>query len=212
MFFAQKHNMKIIGITGGIASGKSTVTKMFEKLGATVLSADLDARAVLAPNTLALASVFTLFPETRKTDGTLDRSALAQRIFTSSEDKSRLEAITHPAIIARMENAIYTARGSGNDGLLFYEVPLLYERNLAYLFDAVVAVLATPALQAERLQARESAAGRRPLSEQEVTNRLASQMPPEAKAARAFSVVRTDTTLDAAEKQVREIWTKLKSQ
>jgi dephospho-CoA kinase len=198
--------MKIIGITGGIASGKSTVTGMFESLGATVRSADLDARAVLADDSPALSEVYSLFPSVRRADGSLDRAALAARIFADPQDKIRLEAITHPAIISRMRAAIDAARASSEPGVLFYEVPLLYERDLVNLFDAVVAVLATPALQAERLQAREAAAGRPRLSDRAIADRLAAQMPPEDKARRADYVIRTDTSLAETEKQVRHIW------
>jgi dephospho-CoA kinase len=198
--------MKIIGITGGIASGKSTVTGMFESLGATVRSADLDARAVLAEDSPALSEVYSLFPSFCRADGSLDRAALAARIFADPQDKIRLEAITHPAIISRMRAAIDDARASSEPGVLFYEVPLLYERDLANLFDAVVVVLATPALQAERLQARETAAGRPRLSDRAIADRLAAQMPPEEKARRADYVIRTDTSLAETEKQVRHIW------
>jgi dephospho-CoA kinase len=203
--------MKIIGITGGIASGKSTVTRMFEALGGISLSADLDARAVLSEGSPALAEVFTLFPEVRRPDGSLDRAALAARIFSDPSDKKRLESITHPAIISRMRAAIDAARASQEESILFYEVPLLYERDLADLFDAVIAVLATPSLQAERLQARERAAGRPALSESDITNRLAAQMSPDEKARLADHVIRTDSPLSQTEEQVRQVWNMLTS-
>lgn len=198
--------MKIVGVTGGIASGKSTVTGMFHALGAETRSADEDARNVLAPGAPALDAVFAAFPDVRRADGSLDRAALAARIFADPADKSRLEAITHPAIIDRMRAAIAAARAQAETGLLVYEVPLLYERNLVSLFDAIVAVLASPALQAERLQARETAAGRPPLSPAAVAERLAAQMPPEEKARRADYVIRTDLPLAETEAQVRRIW------
>lgn len=179
---------------------------MFERLGATVLSADVDARVVLADGSPALASVFALFPEVQRPGGSLDREALAFRIFTNAEDKKQLEAITHPAIISRMQSAIASARNAGERGVLLYEVPLLYERDLSYLFDAVIAILATPALQAERLQAREAAAGRPALSDQAVADRLAAQMPPEEKARRADYVIRTDSILADTEEQAAQIW------
>ncbi|MBC8103347.1 MAG: dephospho-CoA kinase [Cytophagales bacterium] len=198
--------MKIIGITGGIASGKSTVTKQFADLGASVLSADTDARAVLANGSPLLEKVFARFPETRRADGTLDRTALGARIFADPVAKAELEAITHPAIIARMRSAISMARSSNETGALVYEVPLLYERGLTTLFDVVIAVLATPQLQEERLQAREAAAGRPPLTSKAVADRLAAQMAPEEKARRADYVIRTDVPLIQTEEQVRRMW------
>jgi dephospho-CoA kinase len=141
----------------------------------------------------------------------LDRAALAARIFSDPGDKKRLEAITHPAIISRMRDAIDAARASKDEGILFYEVPLLYERGLAGLFDAVIAVLATPSLQAERLQARELAAGRPALSDSDTADRLAAQMSPEEKARLADYVIRTDTPLSQTEEQVRQIWDQIKA-
>jgi dephospho-CoA kinase len=201
--------VKIVGVTGGIASGKSTVTRMLAALGAETRSADEDARAVLVDGSPALAAVVSAFPEARRADGTLDRAALATCIFDDPQARERLEAITHPAIITRMTAAIRSARDSGS-GLLIYETPLLYEADLADLFDAVIAVIATPELQAERLQAREVAAGRPPLSPTAVAARLAALMPPEEKAHRADYVVRTDIPLGATKEQVERIATALR--
>ncbi len=184
---------------------------MFEALGATVRSADVDARLVLSDGSQALDAVYSLFPEVQQPDGTLNRSALASRIFTNAQDKARLESITHPLIIERIRSAIDAARASTDPGILFYEVPLLYERNLSNLFDAVVAVLATPELQAERLQAREARAGRPALTSDAVADRLAAQMPPEEKARRADYVIRTETTLAETEEQVQRVWDKIVS-
>jgi len=201
--------MQIVAITGGIASGKSTVTEMFRALGATVYSADTDARAVLAPDSPILSDVFTLFPEVRLTDGSLDRAALAARIFGAPEARKRLEAITHPEIIARMQATIDAARKAGSPGVLVYEVPLLYERDLAPLFDAVIAVLASPAQQAERLQAREARGGRPLLSVQAIQDRLAAQIAPEEKARRADYVVHTGGSLSTTEAEVTSVWRSL---
>jgi dephospho-CoA kinase len=105
-----------------------------------------------------------------------------------------------------MKDAITAARRSNDQNILFYEVPLLYERDLASLFDSVIAILATPQLQAERLQAREAAAGRPALSDSEIANRLAAQMSPLEKARRADYVIRTDTSLEDTKQQVRHLW------
>lgn len=201
--------MIVVGITGGIASGKSTVTRMLADRGAETRSADEDARAILADNSPVLDALLAAFPEARRSDGTLDRATLAGRIFAEPEARARLEAITHPAIIARMTAAIADARTREREGLLVYETPLLYEAGLADLFDAVIAVIATPELQAERLQAREATAGRAPLPPEAVAARLAAQMPPEEKARRAAYVVRTDVPLEETREQVRQIATAL---
>jgi len=197
--------MKIIGLTGGIASGKSTVTRMFAALGAQIASADTDARAVLEDPAL-LAQVFALFPETRTPENTLHRAALGQRIFADPAARARLEAILHPAIFARMQATIAAARPDTSTPALIYEVPLLYEKNRETLFDTIIAVLSTPAKQAERLQEREAAANRPALTPEQITERLHAQLPPEEKAKRANHVIRTDTTLEQTKEQVEQVW------
>lgn len=198
--------MMIVGVTGGIASGKSTVTRMLGDLGAETYSADVDARIVLELGSLTLAAVLGAFPDARAARGGLDRARLATHIFADPAARQTLEAITHPAIIARMRAAITKARESGGNGVLAYETPLLYEAELETLFDAVIATLAAPALQAERLQAREQAAGRPPLSSDAVADRLSAQLSPEEKARRADYVIRTNGLLIETEAQVRAVW------
>lgn len=200
--------MVIVGITGGIASGKSTITRMLAEQGAETGSADADARAVLADDPLTLEMVLRTFPEAKTAEGHLDRAKLAARIFSDRDARERLEAILHPVIIARMSDKIAAARLAG-PGVLAYETPLLYEARLEPLFDKVIAALATPELQRARLQVRASEAGRDPLTEDELTARLGAQMPPEEKARRADFVIRTDGSLAATGAQVREVWEQL---
>lgn len=203
--------MQILGLTGGIASGKSTVARMFAELGATVLSADLDARAVLEPASPTLTAVLNAFPEVRNTDGTVNRAALAARIFSDTDARKQLESLMHPAIFARMKEATDRARSSPTPGVMIYEVPLLFESRRESLFDGIVAVLANPAVQAERLQERERKAGRPPLTEEQITERLAAQMPPEEKARRADYVIHTDIPLEQTREQVIALWNRVSS-
>jgi dephospho-CoA kinase len=198
--------MKVVAVTGGIAGGKSTVIRMLGELGATIHSADEDARAVLAPGSPTLAAVLEAFPEARAADGTIDRAALGARIFGDAEARTRLNALMHPAIRVRMREAIDAARASTIPGVLAYEVPLLYEGGLETWFDWVIAVLASPAHQAQRLQAREAAAGRMPLTPEAIAERLSAQMPPEEKARRADFVVRTDVPLEETRAQAARVW------
>jgi dephospho-CoA kinase len=197
--------LKVIALTGGIAAGKSTVARMFAALGAQTASADEDARAVVEPGSPTLAAVFAVFPEVRRADGTLDRSALGARVFSDPAARKTLENITHPAIFMRMRERTSQAR-AGGEGVLVYEVPLLYEKSREEMFDAVVAVLASSEKQAERLQAREAAAGRAALTPEQIAERLSAQMPPEEKARRADYVIRTDVPLMETEEQVRRVW------
>ena len=193
-----------MGVTGGIATGKSTVTRLLAGRGAATCSADEDARAVLEPGSATLADVFAAFPSVRAGDGTLDRSRLAAEIFADTDARKQLETLTHPAIIARMQAAINAVRAAG--GLLVYETPLLYEAGLGGLFDVVVAVVAAGNTQAERLQEREARAGRPPLTDAAIAARLAAQLPAEEKARRADYVIHTDGTLAETVAQVGRFW------
>ena len=197
--------MKIVGLTGGIASGKSTVARMFAALGATIRSADEDARAVLANGSPLLRAVLDAFPEAATPNGGLDRARLGARIFADPDARKHLEELLHPAIIARMNAAITQARAAG-PGVLVYETPLLYEANLGRLFDTVVALVASEETRRERLQAREQAAGRAPLSSSALDDRLTAQLSSEEKARRADFVLRTDGSLAETEAQVRVFW------
>lgn len=198
--------MKILGITGGIACGKSFVTRLLAEWGARTASADEDARAVVLPGSPTLEAVFVAFPETRSATGALDRAVLAARIFNDADSRARLESILHPAIFVHMQTAIEQARGAGDAPLFAYEVPLLFEKDRASMFDATLAVVCSPERQAERLQERERSAGRPALSLEQIAARLSAQLPNEEKARRADFVVRTDGTLAETEAQLRSVW------
>lgn len=201
--------MKVIGLTGGIASGKSAVARMFAECGAQVESADVDARAVLEPGGDALTGVLQAFPDTANADGTINRSALAARIFADPDARKLLNSLTHPAIRKRMRAAIDTARADTSNSVLIYEVPLLFEGGLETWFDATVATLVAPEVQAERLQERERSAGRPPLTPEQLEDRLVAQMPNEEKARRATYVVRTDIPMAETQARVEELYREL---
>ena len=187
---------------------------MFAARGASLFSADEDARAVLSADSPILEQVFSLFPSVRREDGALDRAGLATIIFANPADRERLEALTHPAIFERMQLVITRKRKEMSDDphdcpVVFYEVPLLFEKKREGLFDAIIAVYAPPEILAQRLQAREKVAGRPPLTEQEIAQRLAAQLPVEEKARRADFVIRTDVPLSDTEAAVDRIFKQL---
>ncbi|MCX6366960.1 MAG: dephospho-CoA kinase [Armatimonadetes bacterium] len=184
--------MQTWAITGGIACGKSTVSKLFAECGAMLASADEDARAVLAEGEPTRAAVWEAF-------GTIDRAELAAKIFGDAEARKRLNAIMHPAIRQRMRTVIDTAQADSTVGLLLYEVPLLFEGGLEAWFQGVVAVAASPQTQLTRLKARG-------LSEAAAQQRLAAQLDPEEKVRRADFVVRTDITLAETKLSVQAIY------
>jgi dephospho-CoA kinase len=178
--------VRLVGLTGGIASGKSTLAAALRDLGAPVIDADAIARAAVRPGTPALQEVARTFGTgVLGPDGALDRRAMAATVFADPAARARLEAIVHPAV--RAEVAAETARlaASGHD-LAFYDVPLLYEGGLEGEVDCVVVVHAPRALQLSRLRARDG------MTREEAEARLASQLPIDEKARRADVVVSND--------------------
>ncbi len=175
--------MRVVGLTGGIASGKSTFAAALRARGVPVVDADALARAAVAPGTAALAEIARTFgPGVLGPDGALDRKRMAALVFSDPDARRRLEAITHPAVRAAM--AAETARlAAAGHPLAFYDTPLLYEVGLDRLLDSVVVVWAPPAAQRARLAARDG------LSAAEADARIAAQLPIEEKAARADFVV-----------------------
>ncbi len=175
--------MRVVGLTGGIATGKTTFADALRARGVPVVDADALARAAVAPGTPALAEIARAFgPGALAADGTLDRKAVAAVVFADPDARRRLEAITHPAV--RRAMAEETARlAAAGHALTFYDTPLLYEVGLERLLDSVVVVWAPPELQRARLAARDG------LSAAAAEARLAAQLPIAEKAARADFVV-----------------------
>ena len=197
-----------IGLTGGVACGKSTVAQIFAGLGAETASADADARTVLEAGSPVLASVQAAFPAAFDTDGELVRADLARIIYNDSAARARLEALMHPAIIARMEAVIARAR-KNPDRALVYETPLLFEAGLECLFDTIIVVAASPDVQVARLQEREKLAGLPALSDEEIVRRLTAQIPLEEKISRADTVIRTDVSIEETQVQAEALWKRL---
>lgn len=141
-----------IGLTGGIASGKSTVADYFAELGAVIIDADIVARDLVAPGQPLLATLANEFGDAILTDsGELDRAALRERVFKSGAERKRLEALLHPAIL---ENMALAARAATGDYVIMV-IPLLAETGAKDLVDRVLVVDCEPSLQLARLQRRD---------------------------------------------------------
>jgi dephospho-CoA kinase len=181
--------MRLVGLTGGIATGKSTFAAALRALGVPVIDADLLARRVVEPGTPALARITTLFPDAVGPDGRLDRKALGARVFSDETARRRLEAITHPAI--RAATAAETTRlGAEGHDLVFYDTPLLFEAGLDQAMALVVVVWAPREAQLRRLASRDG------LTAAEAEARLRAQWPIDQKAALADAVIENaDETL-----------------
>ena len=193
--------MRVLGITGGIATGKSTVTRMLAELGAPTISADVLARELLAPGTETTYAVLTAFPDCADTNGSaIDRRALAHAIFANEAARLRLERLTHPAIIAGLRAQISSWHKSSEARAAAAEIPLLFEAGLETLVDRVVVVSCAEATQIARLQARLN------VDEAEARRQLAAQWPLAEKVARADVVITTDGDLEDTRRQVEALW------
>lgn len=191
--------MRLIGLTGGIASGKSTVSRMLRELGAHVLDADELAREAVAPGSPALEEISGRFPFAVAPDRTLDRAKLGEWIFSRPEERAALEAILHPRIreLFRQRTEALTRAGVRE---VVYEAPLLIENGLDALMDAVLLVAAPREVQLSRLMARNQ------LTRAQAEARLASQLPLEEKVKRATVVIDNADDLARTREQVERAW------
>jgi dephospho-CoA kinase len=185
----------LIGLTGGIGSGKSTVAKRLVELGATEIDADLLAREVVAPGTEGLEAVAGRFGEDLvNADGSLDRALLAQRAFSSEENRKALEAILHP-LIQRLSRE----RISQATGLVVYTIPLLVETDSTLPFDRIVTVSAPEDVRVERLVQS------RGMTETEARARIAAQASDAQREAIADFVINADCKMEELFAQVDRI-------
>ncbi|MBN1961135.1 MAG: dephospho-CoA kinase [Deltaproteobacteria bacterium] len=195
--------MRIIGLTGGIASGKTTVRGMFCALGASVLDADVIYHDLIAP---VNGKVSPLAYEIEQrfcgvlTDvGEIDRCKLGARVFANAEERAALEAITHPAVHLAVEKQISELSKKGIQ-LVIYDIPLLFENNLENKLNGVIVVWVQFALQLQRLMVRDH------LTKVEAELRINSQMPLDQKRQRATWVIDASGTLASTQMQVEKIW------
>ncbi|TRO78571.1 dephospho-CoA kinase [Trichloromonas acetexigens] len=193
----------ILGITGGIATGKSSVAKIFRELGATVLSADELAREVVAPGSPLLARLAERFGATvLREDGGLDRPALAAIIFADPQARRDLDGLMHPAIATLAETRLREL--AARSPLVVYEAPLLFEAGAEGRVDAVLVVTADDETQLRRLMARDG------VDEGAARARIAAQMPLAEKVRRSDYVIDNSQGPEAAEQAVRELFTRLR--
>jgi dephospho-CoA kinase len=189
-----------VGLTGGIGSGKSTVSALLRTHGAVVLDADRLARDVLAVGTAGLAQVVAEFgPEVLRADGSLDRAALGHLVFADPVALRRLNAVVHPLVAARTEELAEHAREAGTQ-VLVHDVPLLVENDLAGRYDVVVVVAATPATQLDRLVRL------RGMTEADARARIGAQAALADRIAVATYVVDNDGPVEQLAPQVDRIW------
>jgi dephospho-CoA kinase len=189
-----------LGLTGGIGSGKSTVSRELAALGAVVVDADLVAREVVETGTPGLAAVVEAFgPQVLLPDGTLDREALGKVVFGDDEARARLSGILHPLIGARSAELWAAAEASGA-AVLVHDVPLLVENKLEAMYDEVLVVDVAPDVQVERL------VGLRGMTPEDAWARIAAQANRDVRLASATRVLHNDGTIQELQAQVRAVW------
>lgn len=191
----------IIGLTGSIASGKSTVAEMLREKGFPIVDADEIARLVVEPGTSVIKKISQTFgTEVLNEDGTLNREKLGERIFGDVEERGKLNAIIHPAIRSEMlrQKEMWISNGATT---VIMDIPLLFESKLQSLVDKILVVSVTKDIQKQRLMARNQ------LTEKEAFDRINSQLPMEMKEEGANGVIYNNGTREEAGEQLQAILT-----
>jgi dephospho-CoA kinase len=195
--------MHLVGLTGGIGSGKSAVSRLLASYGAVVLDADVMAREVVEVGTPGLAEVVEAFgSDVLRPDGSLERARLGQRVFGDADELARLNEILRPRIGQRFDELLAQAEASG-EPLVVHDIALLVENGLQDRYDAIVVVAATPQTQLDRLVRL------RGMDEAEARARIAAQASLEDRLAVATHVITNDGPLDVLAPQVEQVWAEL---
>jgi dephospho-CoA kinase len=191
-----------VGLTGGIGSGKSTVSALLVSYGAVLIDADRIAREVVEPGTDGLAAVVAEFGEDiLAADGTLDRPELGRIVFADESRLKALNAIVHPLV---RDRSAELEAAAGPDSVVVQDVPLLAENRLAPLYDLVVVVDTAPETQLDRLVRQ------RGMPEDDARARMAAQATRDERLAVADLVIANDGPLEALEPQVKKVWEELR--
>jgi dephospho-CoA kinase len=197
--------VKVIGLTGGIATGKSTVASMLRRLGAKIIDADELAREIVKPDREAWREIVEAFGRgILRKDRTLNREKLRKIVFADQRSRKLLESITHPRIRALARERIEKLAAEGA-AVIIYEAPLLFENRVHLWLRPVILVASNSKIQKRRLRERDR------LSESEIRNHLGAQMPLEEKAKLADFVIENSGELKDLERQVREVWEKIRA-
>ncbi|GFN22456.1 MAG: dephospho-CoA kinase [Thermoanaerobacteraceae bacterium] len=196
--------MKVIGLTGGIASGKSTVAGILASLGARVIDADKIAREVVEPGKPAWEEIKSVFGEEYlRPDGTVDRRALGSLVFQDPEAREKLNAITHPRIKEEIARRLEACRREDPAGVVVVEAALLLEAGMERTVDEVWVVTAPEEVRLKRLMERDN------LSREEARRRIKAQWPEEERLRFASRVIDTGKDLAATVQEVRALWQQL---
>lgn len=198
--------MILVGLTGSIATGKSSVCRFLAEEGAIIIDADALARQAVAPGSVGFKQVIGRFGQkVLAPNGELDRAALRRLIFSDRQAKADLEAIIHPLVLAEEQRLIALAKAADPKAVIVVDLPLLYEIKEAHRFDKVIVVYADPKTQIKRLIDRDGA------DQATAEEALASQIDIETKRGLADYVVDNRGGLEETQRQVRLIFEQLKA-
>lgn len=190
-----------IGLTGGIASGKSTVSALLAGLGAAIVDADRIARDIVEPGSPILADIAARFGQAvLLPDGSLDRKALGAIVFADEARRRELEGVMHPAIRAIMKQRMAELERGQPSRLVVVDVPLLFESGLASMFERTMLVYVPPDIQLQRLMARDGS------TEEEALSRLRSQMPIDSKRQLADVIIDNSGSREHTKEQILRFW------
>lgn len=196
--------MIVIGLTGGIGAGKSTVGRFLKELGAKVIDADAVARKVVEPGKPAWEEIRAIFgPQYLNPDGTINRRALGNLIFNDTQAREKLNAITHPKIKAEILKEIEVYRKEEPTGIVVVEAPLLLEAGMEDMVDEIWVVTAPEEVRLQRLMERDN------LSPEEALKRIRAQLPEETKVKYATRIIDTRGNLEATWAAVLAAWEEL---
>jgi dephospho-CoA kinase len=201
-----KDNRLVVGVTGSIACGKTTISDMLVEMGAPLIDFDLIARQVVLPGTRGLEQIVDYFGrQVLQQDGSLDRKKLSKIVFQDMEKRKKLESFTHPAIFDAFFSQVNRIGEQNPDAIIQVAVPLLIELNLQFLFDQLIVVSLSPGQQVKRLAARDG------ITLEEAATIIKSQLSIDAKVGFANFVIQNDGTLAETRQQVESVWKALKT-
>ncbi len=189
----------ILGLTGGIATGKSTVTAMLRERGIPVIDADQIAREVVEAGKPAYEAIVRHFGrEILLSDGQIDRKKLGEVVFSDEAERQKLNAIVHPEVRRVMRKEAEAAEAGGAE-IVFMDIPLLFESKLQYMVEKIVVVYAPPDMQLARMMERDE------LEEEQATKRLRAQFPIDQKKTEADFLIDNSTSREETERQVEKL-------
>ena len=200
-----KRRIMLLAVTGGVATGKSTVSRILEELGAPLIDFDVLARKVVEPGKPAWKEIVNYFGKgVLQDDGRIDRKMLSAVVFQDEAKRKRLESFTHPRIFEEFQRQVEEVASGKPDAIVQAGIPLLIELNLQHRFDKVLLAYAPQETQIDRLMKRDR------VSREAATNVLKAQGPIDEKVRYADFVIRNDGPLEDTRKQVEAVWQELK--